>query len=47
MKDLVLGVKVDLKGCTLASSKFMDNFATPNVALVAECNACVYKSLFK
>jgi hypothetical protein len=41
MKDLALGVKVDLKGYyTLASLKFMENFATLNVALVSEWLRC-------
>jgi hypothetical protein len=41
MNDLVLGVKVDLMDYTLASSKFMENSATLNVALVTEIYICM------
>jgi hypothetical protein len=40
MNDLVLGVKMDLRRCTIhhaVSSKFIENFVLLNAALVAVC----------
>jgi hypothetical protein len=45
LKDLVRDVKVDLIGCTIRSSIFMEIFVSLNMALVAVCIMCNHKRI--